>query len=506
VRKRFIVSSKAFPPIFFISLTVVVAVTFVLGLSNVLFLPAVIIANITVILHLLRAQKKARYGALASLTALVPLFFYLCHFLYQTAMQLGLAGYDKYIIFDPQLYKEATILALAGFFSLLAGSCVAELLYSKENPQKRNQTGNGSNNDLKFNRIAVISSVVFFLIFVEEIFRIGTAQFAAMSYSNPNLTAQFSRVMDNSQKFFMFSIIAAIASLPRERWKRSIILPGTLAFIFVVILAIWGYRGHTGIFLLICYCMFAIRVHPLPLKILAVLFIGMIISWSIILTARSIPISERDYASILDKSATSDSIIEIALRTPGQMITTVSRTMSLYPHTFPYLLGKSYFDSIYYIIPNIFRDKRDSSSLYSFSITMSSYYYFGGISRSKITKGVGSTPLAEAYGNFGVFGVFILFLLGWFVTRMELILIGSKECWRLAFLGVFSYTILWAMRNDCLSVARNLTYGYVLLKMQLLFASFVRVRLKTIQPSGFIDKKGEIYPLSRRFSTDKGNR
>jgi hypothetical protein len=250
--------------------------------------------------------------------------------------------------------------------------------------------------------------------------------------------------------------------------------------------------------------MFAIRIRPLPLKVLAVLFIGMIISWSIILTARSIPISERDYSSILDRSATSDSILETALRTPGQMITTVSRAMSLYPHTFPYLLGKSYLDSIYYIIPNIFGEKRNSSSLYSFSVRMSSHYYFGGISRSKITRGMGSTPLAEAYGNFGVFGLVVLFFLGWFVTRVELMCLYSKECWRLAFLGVVSYTILWAMRNDALSVPRGIIYGYVLLKMQLLCTSLDEIRLKEPHPTiKCISKKERIHPLPRKFPATK---
>ncbi|MEW6382235.1 MAG: O-antigen polysaccharide polymerase Wzy [bacterium] len=481
LRRKFSISHKVFLPIAYISFAVIAVIVFVSGLSDLFFLPSIIIANIIVIFNCVRAQRRTRYGTFASLSALAPLFFYLCHFLYQTAFQLGFVEYNEYVIFNFHLYREATVLALAGLFALMAGIYFSEWLYSNSIriPCKKDQ----SYDDVKFHKVAVISSIIFFLILLGEIFRIGFADFAASGYARSELTEKFSRILTNAQRFFMYSIFAAFASLPRKKWKRGIILPGILALLFFMLLSVYGYRGHIGVFLLTCYCVFAIRIHPLPLKILTVFFTAMIISWSVILAGRSIAISERDYSSIISRATTTDSIIDTAVRTPGMMITMVTRTINLYPHIFPYLWGKSYLNGIYFLIPNLSLEKKRSSTLYRFDLAMSAYY-FGSVFRSIRGVGMGATPLAEAYANFGILGLSLLFLGGWFVGRTELISVSSGNCLLLAFLGISSYTILWSMRNDFLTLPRGIIYGYLFLKLLSFSAACCsNIRVRTTQVS-----------------------
>ena len=252
-----------------------------------------------------------------------------------------------------------------------------------------------------------------------------------------------------------------------------------MTFIFVSLLTVWGYRGHILFFLLACYIVFSIRIKPFRKKTMFILILLIIASWPVVETARRVSIKDRNYKEIFSTSTKDKRIIETFIRTPGQMITAVTRTIDLYPNAFSFLYGRTYLQAIYYILPNFSEEKRNGTLL-SFSQEMSKYYFGGIAMEGGGEKGIASTPLAEAYANFGVFGLILLFLIGYIARKAELSLAKSFNPVQLAMYGIVSFLLLWTMRNDSQSLFRNVLYAYILVLLIEYIAKQHKLRVKII--------------------------
>ena len=422
------------------------------------FLPAVISANLLLAVHLFACLRAMPRGFLASLTFLVPLFYYLTHFAYQTGRILGVVEQDAYIEFGQ--YYEATLLALSGFLLLLSGIGFASMRTRKLTAISEAVSEPSPAED-RLNIMAIILGTAFFGIYMEELFRIGIGEIAASAYNDPWLWGRFSRFFDAAQTLFMYSMLLCAATVRAGSIKRSIILPIVCCGAWFSFNLFLGFRGHIMIFALSLLAIVSIRIHVINKWGILLVILLFIVSLPIIGAVRGEGIAVRDYGKATEEGLDTEKILETFIRTPGQLITTVARSMELYPSVFPLLLGTSYLKSLEFAIPN-FSGEKGREGFMSFAQFMS-FYYFGGIAmEGGGQKGVGSTPLAEAYANFWFFGVFILFGIGYSVSTVERLCYEKPDALRTYLYSITYYIALWTMRNDSLSWLRTFLWSWLL--------------------------------------------
>jgi oligosaccharide repeat unit polymerase len=440
-----------------------------------LYTPVVVLASILLGFHLLLCWRPAQYGFIASLRLLVPVCFYATHFLYQAARIIGIVEIDGYTENGGVFFFEATALALAGFLFLLGGIYVAPAGRMFRSPREKSER-----EERRLNSLARGACIVFCAIFAEEILRIGIGSFISASYNDPELWGRFSRLYDASQLFLMFSLLLWAATLERNVVWRSHLVPLLCGGFWLMFNTMLGYRGHILVYAIALHAVLSLRGHALNRWAGVGILTVALVSLPVLLAARGDSIRERDYRGAIREKGTIESIITTTIHTPGQMITAVARSLELYPRVFPYQLGSTYLTSVAYAVPNVFAGK-GRGDMQSFAQNMSAYY-FGGISmEGGGQKGVGSTPLAEAYANFSVFGVLVMLLVGYLISWLERSCLSNGDPVWLYFYGITFYMVVWTMRNDSLSWVRSLSWSWLLL-MLLRNVTKAYCRVKTRYP------------------------
>jgi len=418
--------------------------------------PVVILANMLLGAHTVLFWRCARQGPMGSLCMVAPTCFFATHFSYQTALIAGLVNYSDYTENRGLFFHEATVLALAGFLLLLGGVHVGFATARPRGFACRHEAV-----EEPINAAAGVACVLSFAVLAEEVLRIGPGTIFGSSYNDPDLWDRFSRVYDASQLFLMLSFLLFSASMNAgtARWPNA--PPVLAAATWLGYNAVLGYRGHILIFALAVNAVLAARGYRLNRWIGASLLVSAVASLPVLVAVRGDPVRDRDYRSAVQEHLLTSESLDEVIGTAGQMITTVARALELYPHVLPYQCGATYLQSALYALPNIGGEK-GRGGMRSFGQQMSDYYFSGVRAEGGGRKGVGSTPLAEAYGNFSIYGCAMLFCIGWFVGRLEFRVLWRADTFWAYFYGIAYYLVVWTMRNDCSTWARTLTWGWLL--------------------------------------------
>lgn len=429
---------------------------------DVVYIPAVILANLLLGFNMWFLSRDVKHGAFASFTVMFVFLFYLCHFLYQTFNLVGIIDYDEYIEYIEFYFQQATVFSLASFCFALFG------VYSARLVNLRSDTIPPASNSLVVPDSGLLFKsflannlllFLFFVVVVAEVVRIGPDQFFSSAYNDAFLMTQLSRFFDLGSRLFILSAIVCVALLPRKGTLKYSVFGAVLVTAYLLFFASWGYRGHLSVFVLAMYSVYAIRFKKLPSSVILVALLAGVFIWTVIGFAREYSLSDRSWSNISYKLEGKE-FVRTAIRTTGQLIPAVSRAMHIFPSSSDYLYGRSYLDAVIYVIPNF--GETAGRDLYFFGSEMSIYADIKVSTFGQI-KGIGSTPVAEAYGNFGKWGVLVLFAFGFFVAKVESIAVKNKSAFCLAFYGVAMYTILWAMRNDFRAIPRQIVYGLIML-------------------------------------------
>jgi O-antigen polysaccharide polymerase Wzy len=236
---------------------------------------------------------------------------------------------------------------------------------------------------------------------------------------------------------------------------RLLALSAAAIVLFAVTTLYIGGRSQAAMVLLPFVWLWGRCVRPIRNIVIAGVCLVLLVVFAVVGEVRTYSANQR--ASIVSDMQTSFQDSAIAtLSEMGRSMSTVAHTVDLVPSLRPYDLGASYFYSALALIPNLYWDvhptvARGTPQQWLVETVQPDVAARGG--------GLGFSPIAEAYLNFGWFGapvVMLAFGFGWvkFCAWAE----RGADPVRLATLAVATYWCIALVRNDSTALFRGLVW------------------------------------------------
>jgi len=412
-----------------------------------LYAPCVLSALALLVLHVGIVWPRPQ-GAIASTHVLLPVVYFAVHFSYQLCVLCGMREFFDHEYIEAGSHFRATVLCLSGFLMLLSGLMHG---YSPVAPLSSSGATALQNED-SLNKATLWIVGICMLLMTGLAIAGGFGVLLTMPYAHPDTVGVVGRLYEAVQKVFTIALLLSMATLRRGLGFTAYAIPGVCAGIWFLFWSLVGLRGHTQVFLLGMLIAWSTRIRPLSRTTIAVGCAAALLSWLVIGQARHRSTHGEGLAQMAPLET-----IALLVTQPGQIITTVDRALDLHPADEPYRYGLTYLSSLRYAFPNIGGGER--SQFEGYADWMADYYSLpnglGG------TKGLGSSPLTEAYANFSVFGVFVLFLIGLAAAKLETRAIVLRRSPAVFYYTLFSVVMVWSMRNDSLSWGRWFVWSYI---------------------------------------------
>ena len=161
-----------------------------------------------------------------------------------------------------------------------------------------------------------------------------------------------------------------------------------------------------------------------------------------------------------------DSII-ILLKNFTYSNTTTILTISHFPQSEYFLLGKTYFASILYLLP---------SFLFSGERLLAHLYFQNIFFPQEQDIGFGFTLLAEAYMNFGLLGCFLItYLTALFVKYFYNNILVNKNFFNISFYTHLIYQTFWYIRADSNAYSKSLFYYAIFTILIILLSKKIKI-------------------------------
>lgn len=295
------------------------------------------------------------------------------------------------------------------------------------------------------------SCIVMYLVFVVEATRLGKWQ---AFYGEPNSN---SAILLAAQQFALTSLVAYSAHMGKSVRRRVVWVCLTVLVYGTV--ALFGWRGHSLAFVGAALVLLAWRINRVAWKSCAVAYLVLAIAWPIVGSTRGVSLAQRDYGaafgSLVEEEGTQHFLAHLMY--PLDLAT--SQEISL-RYTVRFVQergvgnGRWYPTSLGYAIPNLLgRERRDASEGQKAIASLVSETYVG-------THGIGFTPIAEAYANFGIPGPYLVLLaVGFLLRRLQTWLVTRPSNERLAVTGIVAAGCFWWLRNDSMQLGRYILWG-----------------------------------------------
>lgn len=358
-------------------------------------------------------------------------------------------------LFNKQIYLvvegyrgTANLVACAGISAYIVGMCLAELSFRKRDSILPMRKGLQLK-QARFGRIALVIGLVFFSLFIFETIRLGRI---AGVYSGIGTN---SRLMITTMQLTLSSCIIYAAYVQESPGRSRVFWAISIAiYLFIAML---GWRGHSIAFIGAAFVVWMWYRKRIRKQVIIGTYLAIAILWAVVGDVRGGPLWQRDYVGSLNRF----------FDQPAHFLIYPFRIFSAQELSLRYALrfvedygigyGKWYLNYVPYLIPNILGPARgvEVESSGSLAIIVSSLYVQA--------YGIGFTPIAEAYSNFGMVGTFVvLCFVGFFLQRLQLWVAKYPIPNRLVVLGTVGASVFWWLRNDSMQLGRYILWGLVL--------------------------------------------
>jgi hypothetical protein len=344
--------------------------------------------------------------------------------------------------------QQANLVASGGIAAFIAGMCVVGLLGDSRGRGTTATKTSGVEYQRKASAIFWVTAG-FFAVFVAETIRLGRI---AGIYSG---IGDNTRLMITSMQLALSGCVLCAAYLQRD--AKGVIRFCVLLGVIYAFIAFLGWRGQSFAFLGAAFVSSAWYLRRIRKIVVVCIFVGVACLWWIVDATRLDPFAERNYVAAINEV---QGEIGKILVFPLVLITSQElslRYSMLFVEDQGVGKGKWYTHYVSFMLPNVAGDARDPEveEGQSLAITVTQTYVQ--------TFGIGFTPIAEAYANFGFTGtVLVLFFLGLFLTRLETWVAGNPSPERLVVLGMVGAGCFWWLRNDSMQLGRFILWGLAL--------------------------------------------
>jgi hypothetical protein len=230
----------------------------------------------------------------------------------------------------------------------------------------------------------------------------------------------------------------------------------TLCAVTYSAIAALGLRGQSFAFVYAAFAVWLLASRRIVrFRYIAIGYIIAALMWTVVGQQRNLAPSQREYSNSVSNavSTVSTTLAYPLLTLTGQEVSL--QYAVLYVQEYGIGFGKWYLQLLPYAIPNVSSAARTTGDEGSISSHVSNTYI-----RS---YGIGFTPIAEAYCNFGIIGVSaILYIVGFCLQRMQQWLERSPTSARRVAVGLTIAAVLWWVRNDSMQLGRFILWGLAL--------------------------------------------
>ncbi|MGR3899680.1 oligosaccharide repeat unit polymerase [Psychrobacter sp. 1176_08] len=388
--------------------------------------------------------------------------FYVFHFSYIYLYFLDMSEYDSEVFWDSRyIYQSIYFLTIAASSFLIGFNIIVKdiSLISKDN------------NNFNYKSLYDVSK--FFIIFAFLSFWLPIVSIISLAFSDYKSLISVGAISPIGKLYWIGQYVGvgalAIYYISRVKINKPLIggISSYFAIAYILGYLVIGDRGGFIFYAVIPLIIYNIFYKKINLLKGVVIGVSVLSVSSILAVSRVNSIYNPIKAYEAYSKTASNNIIVSALEEFGKSFKTIPLIMSYIPEQYDYWYGKSYYESLLIIFPNLFGN-RVSESISTW-LTETAF--------GKDTYGRGGSILMESYGNFGLYGSVLFFIIlglisGKLYNKYKY---SSNIYWMIAYIAFVASLCMW-MRNSSAVVLRTVIWSLLMVWIAIHIAPYLPMK------------------------------